>query len=318
MLIKNTKGSLNLNETESDVTSESVFINRRNLIKASAALALPVLSGVSSAKAKSPFSTPEPLTSEYTVTHYNNFYEFSLQKDGPAKLSKDFNPKPWSIAIEGEVEKPATLDLEDILKKQTIEERIYRLRCVEAWSMVVPWQGFQLSELIKMAKPTSKAKYVEFHTLLDPKQFPGQRRGTLGFFTLPWPYKEGLTIDEAMNPLAFLATGVYGKDLPAQNGAPVRLVVPWKYGFKSIKSIVKVRFVDKQPVTTWQESAPREYGFYANVNPDVDHPRWSQARERRIVDESLFGTKRIATRPFNGYGEQVAHLYKNLDLRRYY
>ncbi len=208
--------------------------------------------------------------------------------------------------------------LEDILSKVKQEERIYRLRCVEAWSMVVPWTGFQLSDLINLVEPNSKAKYVEFKTLHDANVFPGQKRGLFGVHTLPWPYTEGLTIAEAMNPLTLMATGVYGKRLPGQNGAPMRLVVPWKYGFKSIKSIVSIKFTETQPVCTWNESAPQEYGFYANVNPQVDHPRWSQAKERRISDESFFGVKKIPTQMFNGYQQEVAHLYKGLDLRKHY
>lgn len=232
-------------------------------------------------------------------------------------MAKNFNPgKDWTVEISGEVEHPGDYTLEDMLKWGQVEERIYRLRCVEAWSMVVPWSGFELNTILKKVKPTSKAKYVEFETLHDSKVFPGQKRGVFGMHSLPWPYTEGLTIEEAAHPLTLMATGVYGKDLPGQNGAPLRLIVPWKYGFKSIKSIVSIKFTDKQPVSTWNERLPNEYGFYANVNPKVDHPRWSQATERRITDESFFGVKKIPTTMFNGYADEVAHLYKGLDLTK--
>jgi sulfoxide reductase catalytic subunit YedY len=248
----------------------------------------------------------EDLTPYEDVTTYNNFYEFGTGKDDPAKNAHTLRPNPWSVAVEGEVAKPAVYDLEDIIGPHTIEDRVYRLRCVEAWSMVIPWRGFALRDLINRLEPTSKARYVEFHTLHDPEQMPGQRRRVLD-----WPYVEGLRMDEAMHPLALISTGLYGRDLPNQNGAPLRLVVPWKYGFKSIKSIVKIRFVEQQPVNTWQQSAPNEYGFHANVNPEVDHPRWSQARERRIGE-----FRRRPTLPFNGYADQVASLYAGMDLRK--
>lgn len=265
------------------------------------------------------YSTAEPLSSEYVVTHHNNFYEFSTSKSKPAELATNFNPSnDWKVSISGLVESPGEYTLDDILKWANLEERTYRLRCVEGWSMVVPWSGFQLSDLINKVKPTENARFVEFKTLKSRSVFPGQRRGALGFSVLPWPYREGLRIDEAMNPLAFIATGVYGKKLPGQNGAPLRLVVPWKYGFKSIKSIVSIRFLDQRPSNTWHKSAPREYGFYANVNPKVDHPRWSQANERRITDESFFGVKRIPTQMFNGYSEHVAAMYKGMDLTKEY
>lgn len=315
MIIKNSRTTPDYNRPEHEVIDESTYWNRRQFIGGlTAAAASPYIAAGKTASGH--YSTDEKLTSEYTVTHYNNFYEFSLSKDGPAKLAKDFQPLPWHVTIEGEVEKPGRYSFEDILKWATLEERIYRLRCVEAWSMVVPWKGFELNQLIKQVKPTSKAKYIEFETLYDPERMPGQKRGALGFFSLSWPYKEGLRMDEAMHPLTLLTTGVFGKTLPAQNGAPLRLIIPWKYGFKSIKSIVKIRFVEKQPLNTWQQSAPSEYGFYANVNPEVDHPRWSQATERRLIDESLFGTKRIDTELFNGYGKHVAHLYKGMNLRK--
>ncbi|NVJ51480.1 MAG: protein-methionine-sulfoxide reductase catalytic subunit MsrP [Gammaproteobacteria bacterium] len=315
MLLKNTRVNPRIDEHESQVISETGYLNRRQLLKGTlAAAALPAF-----ARAQSPtYSTTEPLTSEYSVTHYNNFYEFALSKDGPARLAKDFQPLPWQVTIDGEVEKPLILDFADILKKMQIVERIYRLRCVEAWSMVIPWQGFELRELLALAKPTSKGKYVRFETLHDPKRLPGQKRGALGFFSLDWPYVEGLRIDEAMHPLTLMATGVFGKPLPGQNGAPLRLLIPWKYGFKSIKSVVRISLVEKPPLNTWQQSAPNEYGFYANVNPQVAHPRWSQASERRIIDESFFGTKRIDTQLFNGYGEFVAELYRGMDLTRNY
>ena len=304
------------------LTSEKVFWDRREFIKnftlsalGASSLGGSLLQGAESVG--SGFTTAEPLSSEYVVTHHNNFYEFSTSKSKPAELAKDFKPGlDWKVSITGEIEKPGDYTLEDILKWTSIEERIYRLRCVEAWSMVIPWRGFQLSQLINRVKPTSKARFIEFKTLKSRSVFPGQKRGTLGFHVLPWPYKEGLRMDEAMNPLAFIATGVYGKDLPGQNGAPLRLIVPWKYGFKSIKSIVSIRFVERQPQNTWHKNGPREYGFYANVNPDVDHPRWSQARERRITDESFFGVKKIPTKMFNGYADQVAHMYKGMDLVR--
>jgi len=306
------------------VTCENTFWSRREVIKklalSSAGVSIIGSSFLHSSEKPNPlFSTNEALSSEFVVTNHNNFYEFSTSKSKPANLARNFKPNnDWKVEISGAVEKPGNYTLEDILKWSEIEERIYRLRCVEAWSMVIPWDGFQLSHLINRVKPSPKAKFVEFKTLKSPSVFPGQKRGSLGFHSLPWPYKEGLRMDEAMNPLTFIATGVYGKPLPGQNGAPLRLIVPWKYGFKSIKSIVSIRFLERQPQNTWHKSAPREYGFYANVNPEVDHPRWSQARERRITDESIFGVKKIPTQMFNGYAEQVADLYKGMDLRRNY
>jgi methionine sulfoxide reductase catalytic subunit len=240
------------------------------------------------------------------VTTYNNFYEFGLDKGDPAENAHTLRPRPWTVAIEGEVKRPQVVDLDRLLAWFPLEERIYRMRCVEAWSMVIPWVGFPLGDLLKRVEPTSKARYVAFTTLHDTEQMPGQLRGVLD-----WPYVEGLRLDEAMHPLAILAVGLYGKALPNQNGAPLRLIVPWKYGFKGIKSIVKIRLTETQPPTTWNLAAPNEYGFYANVNPAVDHPRWSQATERRIGD-----FLRRPTLPFNGYGEQVAALYSGMDLRR--
>jgi sulfoxide reductase catalytic subunit YedY len=255
---------------------------------------------------KSSFSTTEAVTPYKDVTNYNNYYEFSTEKDEPAKLARNFRTRPWKVKIDGQVEKKQELDVDTIIKMAPPEERIYRHRCVEGWSIVVPWIGFSLSELIKRVNPTSKAKFVEFTTILDPSQMPGQQRQVL-----EWPYVEGLRMDEAMHPLALLCFGMYGEDLPNQDGAPIRLVVPWKYGFKSAKAIVRIRFTDKQPLNTWQASAPREYGFYSNVNPNVDHPRWSQAKERRL-GEFL----KRPTLMFNGYGDQVASLYSGMDLKK--
>ncbi|MDE2453430.1 MAG: protein-methionine-sulfoxide reductase catalytic subunit MsrP, partial [Burkholderiales bacterium] len=246
------------------------------------------------------------------VTSYNNYYEFGTDKSDPAEYAGSLKPRPWSVAVEGEVRKPAVFDLEALMKLAPLEERIYRLRCVEGWSMVIPWIGFSFSELIKRVEPTANAKYVQFVTLADPKQMPGLRSGVLD-----WPYTEGLRLDEAMHPLALLGFGLYGEVLPNQNGAPVRMVVPWKYGFKSAKSLVKIRFVEKQPPTAWDQAAPSEYGFYSNVNPHVDHPRWSQATERRIGDGGLFA-KRRPTLMFNGYEPQVGQLYAGMDLRKYF
>ncbi len=250
----------------------------------------------------------EPLTPYRDVTQYNNFYEFGSGKKDPARNAGTLTTTPWTISVEGEVAKPAEYDLNDFVAPHKLEDRIYRLRCVEAWSMVIPWRGFPLADLIRRVQPTSRARFVEFTTLHRPAEMIGQRRRVLD-----WPYVEGLRLDEAMNPLALLCTGVYGRDLPNQNGAPLRLVVPWKYGFKSIKSIVRMRFVSEMPSSAWMISAPREYGFFANVNPNVDHPRWSQARERRIGK-----FRRQPTLMFNGYADQVASMYTDMDLRRYF
>ena len=308
--------------TESEVTDYSIYVKRREFIETSAkslglaAIAPSLLLSACSdaatettgeAGSRLPHSRDE-LTPYKDVTSYNNFYEFGLDKSDPAKLAKNFKVNPWSVRVEGEVEKPGVYDLEDLLKGLQQEERIYRLRCVEAWSMVIPWNGFPLADLIKKLKPTSAAKYVQFETLYDPQQMRGQKGRALD-----WPYVEGLRLDEATNPLAFMATGLYGKELPGQNGAPLRLVVPWKYGFKSIKSIVAIRFTEKQPATSWNIANPAEYGFYANVNPKVSHPRWSQRKERRI-GEFL----KRPTLPFNGYGDQVASLYQGMNLKRYF
>jgi sulfoxide reductase catalytic subunit YedY len=256
----------------------------------------------------SALSTTEAQTPFRDVTTYNNFYEFGLDKDDPARNSGALRTRPWTVTIDGEVAKPATLDADQILRSFPLEERVYRMRCVEAWSMVIPWIGFPLASLLQQVQPTSRARYVAFTSLLDPEQMPGQARGVLD-----WPYVEGLRLDEAMHPLALIAVGLYGRVLPNQNGAPLRLVVPWKYGFKGIKSIVHIRLTAEEPRTTWSLAAPNEYGFYANVNPAVDHPRWSQASERRIGE-----LQRRPTLPFNGYAEQVAGLYTGMDLRRFF
>lgn len=260
------------------------------------------------------FSTSENQTPWQDVTTYNNFYEFGTGKGDPVKHASSLKTDLWSVTIDGEVGRPGTYTLEDILKPHAMEERVYRLRCVEAWSMVIPWIGIPLADILKRFEPTSKARFVEFTTLLDPEQMPGQKSP---FGGLDWPYVEGLRMDEAMNPLTLMATGLYGRVLPNQNGAPFRLVVPWKYGFKSIKSIVRIRLTEQPPKTTWESTAPGEYGFYANVNPEVDHPRWSQKHERRLPS-SLLSPNRIKTRLFNGYEEEVAGLYKGMDLSRYY
>ncbi len=297
----------------SEITAKSVYESRRQFIQSGVFAFLPLTTALS-AKEKldyqvnKQFSTSEKLNSYKDITTYNNFYEFGTDKSDPARNAKDFKTDPWSVTVGGLCEKPGTYALEDLLRGQTIEERIYRLRCVEAWSMVIPWLGIPLAKILQTFQPLSSAKFVRFETLLDPKQMPGQRRPILD-----WPYQEGLRLDEAMHPLTILAVGLYGEVLPNQNGAPLRLVVPWKYGFKSIKSIVKIDFTSTMPKTSWSESAPNEYGFYANVNPEVDHPRWSQARERRLGEFS-----RRKTLPFNGYAQEVAHLYQGMDLRRWY
>jgi sulfoxide reductase catalytic subunit YedY len=306
---------------ESDVTPEQAFRQRRQLLKAAAAAgvgaALPAYAlvdpqgtGAPIANLKdTPYGKGLPLTPYEDVTGYNNFYEFGTGKSDPASNAGSFKTRPWTVRVDGECEQPGEIGIEDILGKIPQEERIYRLRCVEAWGMVVPWDGFSLSALLKRFKPTSKARYVAFETLYDPDRMPGQKRAVLD-----WPYREGLRMDEAMHPLTLMVTGVYGKQLPGQNGAPLRLIVPWKYGFKSIKSIVRISFTETMPVTTWSALQPSEYGFYANVNPQVDHPRWSQARERRI-GEGLFASKH-KTLMFNGYADEVASLYKGMDLRK--
>jgi sulfoxide reductase catalytic subunit YedY len=263
------------------------------------------------AKANPAFSTTEPRTAFKDATSYNNFYEFGLDKGDPAENAHTLRPRPWTVSIEGEIKKPMRLDIDALTKLAPLEERVYRLRCVEGWSMVIPWVGYSLSNLIRHVEPNGNARYVEFTTLADPKQMPGLRSGVLD-----WPYVEGLRLDEAMHPLALLTVGMYGQVLPNQNGAPVRVVVPWKYGFKSAKSIVRIRFTRDQPKTAWNDSAPSEYGFYSNVNPKVDHPRWSQASERRIGEDGFFKKKR-ETLMFNGYNE-VAPLYAGMDLKKFF
>jgi sulfoxide reductase catalytic subunit YedY len=324
---------------ESDVTPEEVYLNRRDIIKGMGFLgAGALLAGASnkanaidwfSKKEQEPFkveplkykadlnNTKLVLTPESKVTSHNNFYEFGSKKNQPAELSQNFKVNPWQLKVSGECDNPITLDYDDLFKMFPLEERVYRLRCVEAWSMVVPWVGFSLAALLAKVSPNSNAKYVFFETLHDPEQMPGQDSRRLGG-GINYPYVEGLRLDEAMNPLTLMSVGLYGKTLPPQNGAPIRLVVPWKYGFKSIKSIVGIKLVSKKPTTTWQQLAPKEYGFYANVNPSHDHPRWSQATERRITSGGLFSRNRTETLPFNGYGEQVADLYTGMDLHKYY
>ena len=307
----------------SEITPKNLYLNRRKFLAAAAVAGAAAATGLGLREMvsprttvlaankidgiqKSPFSTTETITPYKDVTTYNNYYEFSTDKDGPAKLAQNFRTRPWKVKIDGLVDKKQELDIDAILKMAPPEERIYRHRCVEGWSIVVPWVGFSLSELIKRANPTSKAKFVEFTTILDLTQMPGQQRQVL-----EWPYVEGLRMDEAMHPLTLLGFGMYGEDLPKQDGAPIRLIVPWKYGFKSAKAIVRIRFTEKQPLNTWNISAPREYGFYSNVNPNVDHPRWSQAKERRLGE--FF---KRPTLMFNGYGDQVASLYTGMDLKK--
>lgn len=305
----------------SEVTPEEVYLQRRDFVKAALAMGLVgqafVPAPADAAQTKLSFtrnarySTNEAPNSYRDVTTYNNFYEFGTSKESPALTAGAFRPAPWTVKISGAAEITGTYALEDLLKPHALEERIYRLRCVEAWSMIVPWVGVPLGDVLRRFKPTSKAKFVAFKTVLRPAEMPGQN-----FPILRWPYTEGLRIDEAMHPLTLLATGLYGQSLPNQNGAPLRLVVPWKYGFKGIKSIVEIAFTEHQPRTAWNTSAPDEYGFFANVNPEVDHPRWSQARERRIGAGVL--NSRIPTQMFNGYAREVASLYRGMDLKRFY
>ena len=308
----------------SEITSHTNYLNRRDFMRAGAAVGGSILAPATLAAivpdkrrgklvdvSESTFSTDEAPNSYEDITTYNNFYEYGTGKSDPFENAQDFEPRPWTIRVEGHAEKTGTFDFEDFIRPFDLEERIYRMRCVEAWSMVIPWVGISLAAVIKSLRPTSRAKYVAFETLLDPSRMPGQRRRVLD-----WPYREGLTIAEATHPLTILAVGLYGEVMPNQNGAPIRLVVPWKYGFKGIKSIVAIRFTERRPETSWNMAQPSEYGFYANVNPDVDHPRWSQARERRI-GAGIFASKQ-PTLMFNGYAEQVAHLYEGLDLRRNY
>ena len=303
----------------SEITPETTYLDRRRFLTGAGALGLGAVVGVGAwprrllarpldGIPKGPFGTDEEWTDEEFATEYTNFIELGSGKEGPSENAHLLKTEPWTIAVDGHVEKPGTYDVADLIRAQDFEERIYRLRCVETWSMVIPWIGVPLADVIKRLSPLSKAKYVVFETLHDPEMLP--RQGSTGY---PWPYREGLRLDEALNPLVFLAVGMYGETLPAQNGAPVRLVVPWKYGFKSIKSVVRIGFVEDRPTTLWNDLQPEEYGFYANVNPDVEHPRWSQAKERRIGE--FF---RRETEKFNGYGDEVAHLYSGMDLKLYY
>lgn len=310
-----------------DITPKDVFKNRRNLLKTltlgslaagfSSSLQSEVFAvGESNKKLKAKFnqkySVNDKQTSFKDATTYNNFYEFGMDKDDPARYGKSLITRPWTVSVEGLVQKPQVYDFDSLIKLSVMEERVYRMRCVEGWSMVIPWNGFSLLNLLNKVEPLGTAKYVEFVTLADPKQMPG-----LSSSIIAWPYLEGLRLDEAMNPLTLLTFGIYGEVLPNQNGAPVRIVIPWKYGFKSAKSIVKIRLTDKEPVTSWHRTAPMEYGFYSNVNPNVSHPRWSQSTERRIDGRNIFSSK-IKTEMFNGYGEHVAGLYAGMDLRKFY
>ncbi len=310
----------------SEITPQNIFEKRRQLIKLAAMGAFGLSqaevfsrnafaqsSQKLSAKVNPQFFVADKLTSYKDVTTYNNFYEFGTDKADPARNAHTLKTRPWTVSVEGLVNKPKVWDIDALLKLAPMEERVYRFRCVEGWSMVIPWIGYSLSHLIKASEPQGSAKYIEFISLADPKQMPGVNSRVLN-----WPYTEGLRLDEAMNPLALLTFGLYGEVLPNQNGAPVRINVPWKYGFKSAKSIVKIRITDKEPATSWKVSAPYEYGFYSNVNPEVNHPRWSQATERRIGAEGGMFAPKIKTLPFNGYAEQVAHLYKGMDLRKFY
>ena len=300
----------------SDITPYKIYLNRRQFMQSVAATSAVSLFSQSleakhnedTYKYNTQLDENDSLNTYEEITTYNNYYEFGTGKSDPSLYSNNFITTPWSIKIEGLVEKPGVINIEDLLNGVTIEDRVYRLRCVEAWSMVIPWQGFSLNKLIKKVEPLSSAKYIQFETVFRPEQMPGQNRRTLN-----WPYVEGLRMDEAMHPLTILSTGLYGHDLLNQNGAPIRLVVPWKYGFKSIKSIVAIRFLENEPRTTWSETNSNEYGFYSNVNPNIDHPRWTQATERRIGD-----FLRRPTLMFNGYEEEVSHLYKGMDLGKFY
>ena len=306
----------------SEITPEPIYRRRRELMQAAAAGAIIAATGwtaggaraatkpaaLEQSIAQSRFSTPEKPNTWEAITEYNNYYEFGTGKSDPAENAHRLKTRPWEVVVDGEVAKPRTFSIEELLKLP-LEERIYRLRCVEAWSMVIPWVGFEFNKLAALVEPTSKAKFVEFTTVLQPENMPGTRRQVLD-----WPYVEGLRIDEAMHPLTIMGVGLYGRVLPNQNGAPVRLVVPWKYGFKSGKSIVRIRFTEQQPRTAWEKAAPQEYGFYSNVNPNVNHPRWSQGREKRLP--SFFATR--DTQLFNGYADQVAQLYAGMDLRKHY
>ncbi len=302
----------------SEITPRSAYLKRREfLTAATAGIGMAAIGGKAAmaealTATRSSYTVDEKLTPIKDVTTYNNFYEFGLDKADPANLSGKFKPRPWTIKVDGMVNRPGTFDIDALIKEFPPEERVYRMRCVEAWSMVIPWDGFPLSALLDKVEPQGSAKFVAFETVVRPEEMPGQS----GIFqSLNWPYVEGLRLDEARNPLTLLAIGLYGETLPNQNGAPIRLVVPWKYGFKGIKSIVRITLTDKQPLNTWQATNSQEYGFYANVNPAVDHPRWSQATERRIGEGGFFGSNRHPTLPFNGYADQVASLYSGMDLR---
>ena len=290
----------------SEITPEHLYVNRRQFLVGAAGVA----AGLQSSGRPGPYDVNEPKTPERDVTTYNNFYEFGTQKDEPAKTSAGFRTKPWTVSVEGLVRRPQRYNLEDLIKSLTLEDRVYRMRCVEGWSMVIPWMGIPLASIIKRLDPLPSAKFVEFTTLHDPERMWGQRRATL-----KWPYVEGLRMDEATNPLTLFAVGLYGKTLLPQNGAPLRLVVPWKYGFKGIKSIVKIRFVEKQPRGSWEIDQPEEYGFYANVNPQVDHPRWSQSTESRLDGTFMSSFSKRPTLMFNGYAQYVAGMYSGMDLR---
>ncbi|OGK80337.1 MAG: mononuclear molybdenum enzyme YedY [Candidatus Rokubacteria bacterium GWC2_70_16] len=305
----------------SEITDPRLYLHRRAFMAGTAALVLapggtmaaPPAGQALKASRNAALSVSEPPTAFESATTYNNFYEFGVEKEDPARLAASLRPRPWTVQVDGLVARPRRLDIEEILRLAPLEERVYALRCVEGWSMVIPWIGYPLSALLRRVEPTSQARFVEFATLHDPEQFPGQRKGLLSFGGLDWPYVEALRLDEALNPLTLLTVGMYGQVLPNQNGAPVRVVVPWKYGFKSAKSIVRIRLVAEQPKTAWEKAAPQEYGFYSNVNPAVDHPRWSQATERRIGE-----FRRRKTLPFNGYADQVAGLYAGMDLKKHY
>ncbi len=297
----------------SEITPEIIYKNRRKFVQNLGLAAGSMFIGqnfINLAEASSN-SLDQEITEYRYITTYNNYYEFGTKKSDPVEKSQNFKTSPWNITIDGEVEKPLTLSMDEVKNMFPIEERIYKLRCVEGWSMVIPWLGFPLYKLLDKVSPTTKGKFVKFISVLDPEQMPGQK-----YPILDWPYQEGLRIDEAMHPLTILVTGLYGKELPNQNGSPIRLIVPWKYGFKSAKAIINIKLVDKMPTSSWMKASPHEYGFYSNVNPKVDHPRWSQASERVIGGGII--SPRIPTTMFNGYGDEVAHLYKNMDLKKYF
>jgi len=322
MLIKRPRPGDSARILPSAITPQSVYVNRRELLQSAIAAGLVIATGLPEAQAAAQklayqpnarYSTSEKKNSFEDVTTYNNYYEFGTDKSDPAANSQRFKPEPWTVTVDGAAEVTGRFTLEDILKPHTLQERIYRMRCVEAWSMVIPWVGIPLADVLQRFKPTSNAKYVAFKTVYRPQEMPGQRSSVL-----QWPYVEGLRIDEAMHPLALLVVGLYGQTLPNQNGAPLRLVTPWKYGFKGIKSIVQITFTERQPPTSWNIAAPQEYGFYASVNPHVDHPRWSQATERRIGASTGLFAQRQSTLMFNGYEQEVASLYTGMDLKRYF